>query len=135
MKTTFGYHFYFILIYKDMNERRKLYVSNKQAEELDRKALALTGEIEYRYDYGDEWKISITFEGIFNYHNQTLPLCINADGLPVFDDVGCVYGYIDFLKLIKEEIPSDLYKDKEEALDFAKKFGWTGRMSRPENLL
>lgn len=69
MKTTFGYHFYFILIYKDMNERRKLYVGNKQAEELDRKALALTGEIEYRYDYGDEWKISITFEGIFNYHN------------------------------------------------------------------
>ena len=118
-----------------MNERRKLYVGNKQAKELDRKALALTKEIEYRYDYGDEWKISITLEGIFNYHNQTLPLCINADGLPVFDDVGGVYGYIDFLKCIKEDIPSDLYKDKEEALDFAGKFGWTGRMSRHENLL
>ena len=118
-----------------MNERRKLYVGNKQAKELDRKALALTKEIEYRYDYGDEWKISITLEGIFNYHNQTLPLCINADGLPVFDDVGGVYGYIDFLKCIKKDIPSDLYKDKEEALDFARKFGWTGRMSRPENLL
>ena len=118
-----------------MNERRKLYVGNKQAEELDRKALALTREIEYHYDYGDEWKISTTLEGIFNYHNRTLPLCINADGLPVFDDVGGVYGYIDFLKCIKEDIPSDLYKDKEEALDFVRKLGWTGRMSRPENLL
>lgn len=118
-----------------MNERRKLYVGNKQAKGLDRKALALTREIEYRYDYGDEWKISITLGGIFNYHNQTLPLCINADGLPVFDDVGDVYGYIDFLKCIKKDIPSDLYKDKEEALDFARKFGWTGRMNRSENLL
>ena len=97
-----------------MNKRRKLYVDNKQAKDLDRKALALTREIEYRYNYGDEWKISITLEGIFNYRNQTLPLCINADGLPVFDDVGDVYGYIDFLKCIKEDIPSDLYKDKEE---------------------
>ena len=118
-----------------MNERRKLYVGNKQAEELNRKVLPLTREIGYRYDYGDKWKISITIEGIFNYHNQTLPLCINADGLPVFDDVGGVYGYIDFLKCIKEDIPSDLYKDKEEALDFARKFGWAGRMNRPENLL
>ena len=118
-----------------MNERRKLYVGNKQAEELNRKVLPLTREIGYRYDYGDKWKISITIEGIFNYHNQTLPLCINADGLPVFDDVGGVYGYIDFLKCIKEDIPSDLYKDKEETLSFTTKLGWTGRMSRPENLL
>lgn len=118
-----------------MNERRKLYVGNKQSKGLDRKTLSLTREIEYRYDYGDEWIISITLEGIFNYHNQTLSLCINADDLPVFDDAGGVYGYIDFLKCIKEDIPSDLNKDKEEAPDFARKFGWTGRMNRPENLL
>lgn len=64
-------------------------------------------------------------------HYKQLPLCVNADGLPVMDDVGGVRGYVDFLKTIHE-------KDREESEEYiawARSMGWSGRMSKPENIL
>lgn len=57
--------------------------------------------------------------------------CIALDGLPLMDDVGGLYGYIEFLQTWKEG-------DREEArdvMDWAKGQGWTGKPSKPENLL
>ena len=59
------------------------------------------------------------------------PLCIFADGLNVMDDVGGYGGYIDFLETIHGT-------DRDAAEDmrgWAKWMGWTGRKSKPENML
>ena len=72
------------------------------------------------------------------------PICVAADGLPVMDDVGGVPGYCDFLKCIKggKDSKNDksgeegrLYEDPKESRDWARGMGWTGRMSKPENIL
>lgn len=59
------------------------------------------------------------------------PLCVEADGLNVMDDVGGVHGYIDFLVTNKEGKP----EEKESNLLWAKGMGWSGRMSKPQNIL
>ena len=56
------------------------------------------------------------------------PVCVAADGLPVFDDVGRICGYIDFLTTIH------LNEDEEErgqAREWAGSLGWTGRAVKP----
>ena len=69
------------------------------------------------------------------------PVCVAADGLPVMDDVGGVPGYCDFLKCIKggkgskNDEAGGLYEDPKESRDWARGMGWTGRMSKPENIL
>lgn len=66
------------------------------------------------------------------------PVCVAADGLPVMDDVGGVPGYCDFLKFIKGGKSGEecgLYEDPKESRDWARGMGWTGRMSKPENIL
>ena len=59
------------------------------------------------------------------------PLCVYADGLNVMDDVGGYGGYIDFLETIHG---ADRYAAKEMR-DWARQLGWTGRTSKPENIL
>ncbi|MST51249.1 IS1096 element passenger TnpR family protein [Hornefia butyriciproducens] len=59
------------------------------------------------------------------------PLCVYADGLNVMDDVGGYGGYIDFLETIHG---ADRYAAKEMR-DWARRMGWTGRTSKPENML
>lgn len=59
------------------------------------------------------------------------PLCVYADGLNVMDDVGGYGGYIDFLETIHG---ADRYAAKEMR-DWARQMGWTGRTSKPENML
>lgn len=52
--------------------------------------------------------------------------------IPVFDDVGGIGGYIDFLTTIH------LNEDEEErgqAREWAGSLGWTGRAIKPQNLL
>ena len=98
------------------------------------------------YDYGDGWEVSI--ELTQDYYANDLegqdgsviravldghcPVCVAADGLPVFDDVGIICGYIDFLTTIH------LNEDEEErgqAREWAGSLGWTGRTIKPQNLL
>ena len=62
---------------------------------------------------------------------QAKPICIYADGLNVMDDVGGIYGYRDFLEAINEGDPSEVSENKE----WAKWMGWTGRKTKPENIL
>lgn len=59
------------------------------------------------------------------------PLCVYADGLNVMDDVGGYGGYLDFLETIHG---ADRYAAKEMR-DWARQMGWTGRTSKPENML
>ena len=59
------------------------------------------------------------------------PICVETDGLNVFDDVGGIYGFIEFLKGVNDKSNPE----REETLNWARFLGWTGRKSRPENML
>lgn len=59
------------------------------------------------------------------------PVCIGTDGLNVCDDVGGIYGFIEFLK----EINDHSNPKREKTLNWARFLGWTGRKSKPENML
>ncbi len=64
------------------------------------------------------------------YHNMD-PICISSDGVNVLDDCGGTYGFEEMLRTLHG-------KDREEAKAtraWAKDMGWTGRVSKPENML
>ena len=118
----------------------------------------------YKYDYGDGWHVKITVSdeyrmvyadeeltGFVNSQGEEVddeflktvcqvlfegaPLCLEADGLPVMDDVGGVYGYCEFLKGIHSKENNGPYDDPKESKEWARSMGWTGRMSKPKNIL
>lgn len=59
---------------------------------------------------------------------------VDAEGLPVLDDVGGIYGYCEFLKGV-HGVGEDPYEDNDETCTCGKGLGWTGRMTHPENML
>lgn len=118
----------------------------------------------YKYDYGDGWEVKITvadeyrmvytdgnLSGFADCNGEKLdeefmatafhvlcdgvPVCVEADGLPVMDDVGGVHGYCEFLKGIHGIENNGPYDDPEESKQWARGMGWTGRMSKPKNIL
>lgn len=116
-------------------------------------------ELYYLYDYGDGWEVRITLTDSYtvnleDYINPVITKntgemteeekeillkagrthsvkCLKYDGLPLCDDAGGVYGYIDFLRQLKEGAP----EEKERMKDWGEIQGWSGRNIRPENLL
>lgn len=112
-------------------------------QKTDLPVLPLSDTLIYRYDYGDDWTVTITVveevEG--ELKDQVLemerPICVAADGLPVMDDVGGIRGYCELIKVVKgkEESEVSAFESKEDAKDWARMMGWTGRMSKAENIL
>lgn len=119
----------------------------------DEEPYPITDTIIYKYDSGDGWEVAVTVieeydvsgddhikfcrnggEEVDDVLGKKLydalwngtPYCVAADGLPVFDDIGGVDGYCDFLVARAK---------KEDDGYFAREMGWTGRMSKPENML
>lgn len=113
-------------------------------EATDYPVLPLSDCLIYRYDYGDDWtvKISIVGEAEGELRDRVLkeerPICVAADGLPVMDDAGGVHGYCEFLKTVKgkaEDAGRGAFESKEDAKAWGRMMGWTGRMSKAENIL
>ena len=112
-------------------------------QKTDLPVLPLSDTLIYRYDYGDDWTVKITVveevEG--ELKDQVLeterPICVEADGLPVMDDVGGIRGYCELLKVVKgkEGSGAGAFESKEDAIEWARMMGWTGRMSKAENIL
>ncbi len=104
----------------------------------------ISDKLEYYYDYGDDWKVEITCTDI--YYNDYLenelgdivdkvlkthsPICVASDGLPLFDDIGGIYGFVNFLKHLHKN-----NKINEKLKLEAKSLGWTGMVQKPENML
>ena len=64
------------------------------------------------------------------------PVCIAADGLPVLDDVGGIYGYCAFLNAIHGKDGGDFgFDDKDETKEWGRSQGWSGTMKKPESIL
>ena len=81
----------------------------------------------------EEWE-----EAKLQLHSKHRPVCIAQDGLPVFDDVGNLYGYAAFLRCINRDARKNSiadeddnspypYHDKAETLAWAKSLGWNKR--------
>ena len=56
---------------------------------------------------------------------------MNADALPVCDDVGGIHGYCNML----EDLHGEDLSEKESMKEWARSMGWTGRMINPKNIL
>lgn len=116
-----------------------------------------TDEIYYNYDFGDDWKVRIKGscgcedlveasritqeeldDAIVQVYTTYRPVVIAQDGLSVFDDVGGMTGYCEFLKGTygKGEYNGPYeYGDRKENLEWAKSMGWNGRMCNNRTML
>lgn len=63
--------------------------------------------------------------------DHRLPVCTKVDGLNAMDDVGGIFGLLNFYRIINSEDPDE----KAEMREWARGLGWTGRMSKPENMV
>ena len=103
----------------------------------------VTHELIYNYDFGDDWTIIITKEKDCNEVLQKgyiskaelldaettvlakhKPVCIHKDGVFVLDDVGCLHGFINFLKEIYE---GEDKEDRSNHRTWALSLGWSER--------
>lgn len=124
----------------------------KSKEELP--VIPVTNALFYEYDFGDGWVVVVKAEEFYDVEegsvvcnnkqvdeelaqkiitviNKLKPICVSMDGLPVMDDVGGIWGYIDFLKNIHEGDK----EEREESREWAKEMGWSGRMPKMDTLL
>ena len=62
---------------------------------------------------------------------KSKPRCVAAEGLSVFDDVGGIHGYLDFLRIMNRGGAVEKYEMRE----WARGLGWTGRITKPENMV
>lgn len=84
--------------------------------------------------YEDAFGNEITgefLEKIKTIRKKEKPVCTAWDGMNLVDDVGGIGGFCDFLRAINGDDP----EEKQSNKTWAKSLGWTGRMSKPENVL
>ncbi len=107
---------------------------------------AQTHRLDYFYDYGDDWKVSITcseayyMSDLMEQDNAPIqkvttkqePICVKADGLPVMEDVGGISGYVEFLSAIHNSYDED---ERAELLEWANSMRWSGRSSGVASML
>ena len=107
---------------------------------------AFADKLNYIYDFGDEWRFVITphedveylkgrvtasemKEAIKSVLTLARPRVIAADGLPLIEDVGGAYGFMEFLQKVCR------CEGYEEDLEWAKGNGWTGKIGNLKTLL
>lgn len=112
----------------------------------------MTKTVIYRYDYGDSWEVKIkcvdfleldpdkpakdaSDELLHTVINEHRPICIEADGLPVLDDVGGIGGYTDMLVTMNEKKGGKYTDEAREIKEWAREMGWTGRKHNPKTIL
>ncbi len=84
------------------------------------------------YRSSDDLRVSDELNEIMRHTEwKQSPICIGADGMNLVDDVGGVYGYVDFIRTLHRE-------DKEAAREmrvWAESLGWSSRINNPEKIL
>jgi hypothetical protein len=78
----------------------------------------------YEYDFGDSWEHEVVFEKRHKAETgRKYPLCLKGARACPPEDVGGVWGYVDFVQAIQNED----HEQHEELL------GWVGRRFDPED--
>lgn len=121
-------------------------------EVLDEKTLfPVARELIYKYDFGDNWTITITKEndckdllesGFVSHEeiayaneivlNEHRPVCIHKDGVFLLDDVGGLSGFADFLGTVYE---SEDKNERDELRAWAKSLGWSEKKIANKRIL
>lgn len=57
-------------------------------------------KIVYCYDYGANWKHEIIVENTISDYDKNYPVCLMGEGNTPPEDVGGIFGYVEFLKII-----------------------------------
>ena len=104
-----------------------------------------TDKLLYDYDSGDGWSINITRPVDIQYSDRVFrevvethcPVCIAKDGTMLMEDVGGIWGYLEFMNCVVGKVPSENFdfEDPEEALEWAKGVYWNNRNISLENML
>ena len=79
-------------------DERRVSVAKVAAE------LGAGGELEYRYDMGDDWRLRIVIEPLpaAMIEDVSLPLCVAGENAGPPDDVGGPHSYSEFLAAISD---------------------------------
>ena len=130
-------------------------------EQYDSPVQPVTEQLNYRYDYGDGWRVFITCEEEYEYadtgewrsktgkaldvsHEELeevmtsyRPVCVHKDGIELLDDVGGIFGFYDMLRTIYQ-VDMENEQEREERdrmLSWAEMMGWTGRRIQAKRTL
>lgn len=107
-----GYHLYDFSVFD--GKTNKLYarlVPDEEGLYNDSDAVLLAGhllseyfprskQILYTYDMGDDWEHQIELIRVIDEHNEASPYLLEAVGQSPPEDVGGVYGFIEFRKIM-----------------------------------
>lgn len=88
----------FVLFEEARLERMKKVVRKPTGLKID-SYLEEVGELLYRYDYGDDWKVWITLERIEEDYHYGYPTLLDGAEIAPPEDVGGLYGYKQFLEI------------------------------------
>lgn len=84
------------------------------------------------YRSGDDRRVDDQLNEVLRYVEwKKHPACVATDGMYLVDDVGGVYGFVDFIRTLHGT-------DKQEAQEmqeWAEGLGWSPRMNKPEKML
>lgn len=74
---------------------------------------------EYEYDFGDGWEHDVLFEGcLAATEGQKYPICVEGERACPPEDVGGIFGYNEYLKIIGDP----KHEQHEEMLEWRGKF-------------
>ena len=89
-------------------------VTDEKGVRLDRLLVSEKDSIGYEYDFGDGWEHVILLEKVLPPEpSKALPVCIKAKGACPPEDVGGLWGYYNFLDVIKDPTHSEHEELKE----------------------
>ena len=84
------------------------------------------------YRSSDDLRVSDELNELMRHTEwKQAPVCIDADGINLVDDVGGIYGYVDFIRTLH----GDDIEAAREMLEWAESLGWSSRMNKPEKML
>ena len=128
----------------DFSNRKTLRNAKKEDRCLAPVTTPILNRMCYCYDYGDDWKVKIVATACYETKNkyeasgnpiealkEHRPVCVDADTLPVCDDVGGIHGYCNMLEILH----GDDLEEKESMKKWARGMGWSGRSINPKNIL
>jgi hypothetical protein len=128
----------------DFSNRKTLRNAKKEDRCLAPVTTPILNRMYYCYDYGDDWKVKIVATACYETKNkyeasgnpiealkEHRPVCVDADTLPVCDDVGGIHGYCNMLEILH----GDDLEEKESMKKWARGMGWSGRSINPKNIL
>ena len=108
-----------------LNPPIQTYYTDSTKIKLSKVFLKLNDQIDFEYDFGDSWHVLITLEKVITDDVSTieLPLLLDGFGFGIIEDVGGVYGLMDFEKaMIKKK--GAKYKEYISWLQCRAEYDW-----------